>query len=74
MKFVREQEEDEEEDGDKFFQDFVKEVQEDKKKRGRPKGSKNKVKTRSSGDEELVNQDFKTPETKEGKGKTKENE
>ena len=71
VKFVREQEEDEEEDGDKFFQDFVKELQEDKKKRGRPKGSKNKVKTRSSGDEELVNQDFKTSEQKKGKGKQK---
>jgi hypothetical protein len=71
VKFVREEEEDEEEDGDKFFQDFVKEVQEDKKKRGRPKGSKNKIKTRSSGDGELVNQDFKTPEQKKGKGKQK---
>jgi len=67
VQFMPEEEEEEEDDPEVFF----KKLEEDRKKRGRPKGSKNKVKTRSSGDGELVNQDFKTPEQKKGKGKQK---
>lgn len=69
VRFVQEEEEEVEEDDDPEV--FFKKLEEDRKKRGRPKGSKNKIKTRSSGDGELVNQDFKTPEQKKGKGKQK---
>jgi hypothetical protein len=65
------EEEEEEDDPEVFFKKFAEKVEQDRKKRGRPKGSKNKIKTRSSGDGELVNQDFKTPEQKKGKGKQK---
>jgi hypothetical protein len=68
VKFVREEEE-EDDEPEAFFEKLQK-MEENRKKRGRPKGSKNKKNTRSSGDEELVNQDFKTPEPK-GKGKQK---
>jgi hypothetical protein len=71
VQFMPEEEEEEEDDPEVYFKKLAEKVEEDRKKRGRPKGSKNKVKTRSSGDGELVNQDFKTPEQKKGKGKQK---